>query len=265
MKIKLLLLICLLLLTQNCNDKYFIRDYSTKPSSVPSKKIALIGFYPNHITSSTSSGRQRTDTAGQNYNKPLKSFFSNGKDIKEFKQSGLRTDLKEEDVKNFFDQYISKVKISGVSEINNLVEVKKIEENKFSYKMKKYDADYYVVGYLMPIFAEGNLLLEILGRLSTLPSLATFGTIPTAFFKMHSETRIEIYDKNFKFVKEFTYENTYSIISAWWVTPTIPKDKDTEHTVGSVGSTPKSIVFISDIKQANDEVTEFISSLPASK
>lgn len=237
-----------------CTSLHY-RYYSKTPGKLPdSSKIALIGFHPFKVGSISSSRSGRTTTTTTTVvvdpENSLKSLLKVGKPAESFPVKGIRYDLKEETVRAFMEDYISLVKKSGIDELAYLIDAQKIDEKKSKLQFKNIDADYYLVGALLPPFQKtasdsgiGSVFLHFI----------SYGIFPVERY-FRSESKFYLYDRNLKMLKKFEYDGVYSYYSAYWAT----QDADCTWLFCASKSTPPSKVFESDVKQAEVEAVDFL-------
>lgn len=186
------------------------------------KKVTLIGFCPYTVSSSSRvSGRVRTTTttAVLAVNHCVKNKFEFGTPIEQQTYTGTRNDISEQATKDFLKEYLNDTKGAGVNELAPMLK----EENK-KILLRKSDTDYYVMGITESPFGSKQTPLGFLFSLITIiPSLGTLGTIPT-ISQSENTIKIKLYDKNFKFLKQYIYDNrTFWTISSWWSENTEPE------------------------------------------
>jgi hypothetical protein len=238
-----------------CKTQFIINDTVSTNSSV-NKKIALLDFYPFQVTQTYKSGRRASTTVGLNYQKSLKSYFPIGKPVDELLLNGYREDISEEKVKLFVTEYLKIARKSGIEEIIKLVDIKKKSETEFTYKLRNSQADYIVIGHLIPEFRKPNIVLVTL--FTKLYSAFTLGTIPS-YEGFDINPNFVLYDRNLNRIQEFTINSDYSVIQAWWANDDIGESG--EKIYGDAGSTHLSKVFIPEIKKANNNIAHFINNL----
>jgi hypothetical protein len=178
-------------------------------------KVTLIGFCPYSVSSTSSvSGRVRTTrtTALLVTSYCAKDKFEFGTPIEKQVFTTTRTDVPEQVSKDFVKDYLNETKGSGVNELNPILK----EDNK-KLLLRKSDSDYYVVGIVQPPFgAKQSPMGMLTSFLTVFPAIGTLGTIPFVNQKL-STTRIRVYDKDFKFLKQYNYEDqAFWTITAWW-------------------------------------------------
>ncbi|TGM87185.1 hypothetical protein EHQ99_01450 [Leptospira bouyouniensis] len=171
--------------------------------------------------------------------------------------NGVRDDIPESKVKEFVDTYLQITKKSGIDEILKLVEINKKSEQELTYSLKNIDADYIVVGYLLPEFRQSNLILVTV--LSKLYSAFTLGTIPS-YENYSLNPTFVLYDRILNRLEQFTMNSTYTVIQAWWARVDISNSG--EKIYGHAGNTNLSKVYIPDIEDANTAITTYINNRP---
>lgn len=240
----------------HCKSQVIIRDYTVSSAST-TKSIALVNFFPYYISQSNKVGRRASSTSSLNYNRSMKSYFKSGQPVEKFQVNGIRKDIPESKVKEFVDTYLQITKKSGIDEILKLVEINKISEQEFTYSLKNIDADYIVVGYLLPEFRQSNLVLITV--FSKLYSALTLGTVPS-YENYSINPTFVLYDKNLNRLEQFTMSSNYSVIQAWWAREDIANSG--ERIYGHAGNTNLSKVYIPEIEDANTIITSFINNRP---
>jgi hypothetical protein len=237
----------------NCKTSNSIREYKSinnNESSVNPSKIALVGFYPFYVSGSNSYHKRSTNGKSYNvttystsldYTNSLKPLFKMGKDISEFPVTGIREDVKESVVSSFFWEYRSPVGDTSADEMNKLIDSK---------RLKKIDADYYVVAIFKPKMANNTLRGSFIGILTGFPFILTLGTLPL-YAEYKSESTFFLYDKDLSKIQELKYENTYWALTSWWTS-------GISTLVALQGNVPPS-VYHPDIEQAQDELLPFLT------
>ncbi|MCB1178991.1 MAG: hypothetical protein KDK36_15505, partial [Leptospiraceae bacterium] len=240
-------LLPLFILFISCNHYFILRDSpeTNITEELKNKKVTLIGFCSYRISSSERKvGKVKTTTtrAILDTSYCAKEFFEFGTPIEKQTFKGIRNDVPEKVKQDFILYFWNNTGMEGIRELNPIL----IEKNKKLF-LRDSDSDYYVQGFVNPPMGTTPTLLGFTVGLTTIfPAIATLGTIP-AFNQFQYTMKIRVFDKNFKLIKEYNYENkTFWKMASWWKGKPSKEYLDLSH--------PKEI-FSPEIKDFTNEFT----------
>lgn len=183
-------------------------------------KIGIVGFYPIDYTYKRQ-GRLKTTTAILDYKtKEFQKLLTIGKPISEIPSTGIDSSIPEKKIREFIFEYLEKTpNNAGIKEIESLIEVSKID-SKPSFKFKKRNLDYYIVGTYGPYFQKNDPI--VVSILLAIPTLYTF----PHFDKYTNEITISIYDSKLNKINSTVINSSTMYYYAWWVfKPDVPAGK----------------------------------------
>lgn len=208
-------------------------------------KIALVGFYPFRILPGTS----RTEFEAELiYDDRFKEKLGLGRPIGEFRSRGYRR-VPEKRVHGFIKVFLENVGKTGVTELQNLI----VPAGK-GYRVKRVDADYYLVGVLLPVAQSGER--NFLSTLSSFGSCLTLGIFPY-YAKYRSRSLVYLFDRNLKLLHDFEMVHSYSSLSTWWMPPY--PGRDTE--LPDRGPAPPLMAWEPDMIDLRRDVIRYLNSL----
>ncbi|TGJ98983.1 hypothetical protein EHQ53_10630 [Leptospira langatensis] len=270
MKIRIFFLLFAILISNSCASRYSVNRLDTEPP--PSQqvfkkfKIAYLGFNTFKSTKHKNpDGRVDFEAVAEPDSRTLKEPIAGSFPIPgENKPNGLRKDISQEKVMGFARSYLSVTGPTGIKELEKFLEINKGPDG-YSYALRNLPYDYYIVGLHAPVFEKPrNVALGFVTVFSSLLSVVTLGILPS-YEAYEANTVVRVYDKNLNLLKEFQYDNNYSVWRALWMPPN-PK----ECGIGSltclgmfspVLRTNPSIVFEAGAARIGSDLSNYIANL----
>ncbi|PJZ68233.1 hypothetical protein CH373_17800 [Leptospira perolatii] len=251
-----------------CASRYKFTPPS--PDFVPTKvdrkwKVAYLGFHT--FKSSVLRNQDGTidfealiEPGMRSLPSPILGTFPNPEELK---STANRKDIPEDKVQSFAKDYLSQAGPSGVKEIEKFVEIRK-EGEAYKYSLKTLPFDYYVIGIHAPTLEKtsASVGMNFVTIFSTLFSVVTLGILPS-YESYQAYTKVIVYDKNLNKVKDWQYDNSYTVWRALWISPN-PK----ECSIGSLGclgmfspsvQTNQPLVFAGTIPKVQSDLQEFFA------
>ncbi|TGK01719.1 hypothetical protein EHO59_11265 [Leptospira semungkisensis] len=267
---RILFLLLAILALNSCASRYSLNKLEAGPQSsqkITKKfKIAYIGFNTFKSTKHKNpEGKVEFEAVAEQDSRTLREPIGGSYPIPgENKPNGLRKDISQEKVMGFARSYLSVTGPTGIKELEKFLEIAKGPEG-YSYSLRNLPYDYYIVGLHSPVFEKPrNAAYGFLSVFSSLLSVVTIGILPS-YEAYEANTLVRIYDKNLNLLKEFEYDNDYSVWRALWIPPN-PK----ECGIGSltclgmfspVVRTNPSIVFEAGSAKMSADLNDYIANL----
>lgn len=209
------------------------------------KKVALVGFHPY----STSTVGVKLDgwinspcksVISQKYGTDLKSAFfkgrrnvpsdhraayplssqvvsplSWGEPISKFPSTTWEENIPEENIKDFIE---FSYKHLAAGALPDICEVLDWDASSKSFRLKKRNVDYFVVGFFTPVFWRPTFVGAVSFAVSFPFSFLSLGILPTVWQKQ-TDSFFRVYDSKLNVVKNLETKNSFWTISALWVFP----------------------------------------------
>ncbi len=259
--------LCLILLF-SCASRYLVNTQEAAGIEKINKKfkIAYLGFNTFKSTKHKNpDGTVDFEALSDPDSRTLKEPVSGSFPIPgENKPAGFRKDLSQEKVILFAKTYLNSTGPTGIKELEKFLEIAKTGDT-YSYSFRNLPYDYYIVGLHYPVFEKPRgILLNFVTIFSSLFSVASLGILPS-YEAYSANTKVLIYDKNLNVIKEFEYDNDFSIWRSLWIFPNPP-----ECGIGSltclgmlspVVRTNPPIVFEASSAKVSSDLAKFLVTL----
>lgn len=195
-------------------DPKFSSDYwDTLNINKKAPNLILIGFHTYKIGNKESSFIETETFAELDLNTDTYKYFKRGTYIDNIKSNSY-VSINQKNASRFILDYLNQTGTEGKNEILKLLVPS--PTNKNNYKMKKTNADYFVVAIHKPYYHERSK--AAINSVTGFFGILTFGLIPI-YEVSNAETLFNIYDKNLNYFSSFLYKREYTIISALWMWP----------------------------------------------
>ncbi|TGM10792.1 hypothetical protein EHQ81_18420 [Leptospira selangorensis] len=208
--------ITLLLIFNACITHYSRENTYPSGISPKNKTIALIGFYPvrGHIVYPENKGSYYS--RGLVFTTDLSHLFPYGKKIESIPANGIDSGINQENIKEFVTK-LGLYKDTSKTELEKIFEIRKGNDGKEIYSLKRREVDYYVVGFFPePIpGSKTENFLSLLKLTTMIPAAATLSTIPLWEDEFYLNT-FTVYDKKLNLVKSIASDYKLNKIFSWW-------------------------------------------------
>ncbi|TGK62761.1 hypothetical protein EHQ27_05455 [Leptospira wolffii] len=182
----------------------------------------------------------------------------------ENKPTGFRKDVPQEKVLYFAKSFLGVTGPTGVKELEKFLEIGR-SGDQYTYSLRILPYDYYIMGLHDPVFEKPrNIFLNFVTIFSSLFSVASIGILPS-YEAYSATTKVLVFDKNLNLIKEFEYNNDYSVLRSLWVFPNPP-----ECRIGSLSclgmfsptvKTTPAFVFEGNSRKIGSDLSKFVSNL----
>ncbi len=221
----------------------FVNDNAEKKEILTEYKDSFVWFTRSQQNST------RKISAFFNPDSRTISLMEFGVDSSQLKSSNKFKTIKENRLKLFLSEYLSKTKHLGLEIMEPLVSISKTNLNKKELlRMKEFDVDYWIVASHRP---SPSSSIDGLRELTSIPAAMTLGFFPIVSSK-EAETTFWVFDKELNLLKKFEYQEGYYSATSWLALG------GTVEGFGTNGGTRTANIYEPDIKQFSKELVSVL-------